>query len=188
MNPNTILVLAIGLAVGIVIGAVLVYAVQQARTKSLKARFGPEYGRIVAETGNRSKAEAVLENRARRVKDLHIRTLDARERARFQEAWREIQSRFVDDPGGALREADLLIAEVMSVEGYPIQDFEQRAADISVNYPRVIENYREGHTTALKQSQGRATTEELRKAMVHYRSLFEELVGQPEWVAERTRT
>ena len=167
--------MSIGLVLGIVICEALVYAIQQVLTKRLKARFGPEY-------------EAVLENRAHRVKDLHIRTLDPRERARFQEAWREIQSRFVDDPGGALREADLLIAEVMSVEGYPIQDFEQRAADISVNYPRVIENYREGHTTALKHSQSRATTEELRKAMVHYRSLFEELVGHSEWVAERTRT
>ena len=106
----------------------------------------------------------------------------------FQQAWRAVQSRFVDDPGGALREADLLIAEVMSVEGYPIQDFEQRAADISVNHPRVIDNYREGHTTALKHSHGRATTEELREAMVHYRSLFDELVGHSEWAAERTRT
>ena len=187
MNPNTTVIIVIALIVGMVIGAAVIYAIQQGRTKRLKERFGPEYGRMVAETGNRSKAEAMLEHRQKRVKDLHVRPLDVAERTRFQEDWREIQGRFVDDPGGALTEADRLLVEVMSVEGYPMQQFEQRAADISVDHPTVIENYREGHQIAVRHSQGHATTEELRKAMIRYRSLFEELVGQTEWVAERTR-
>jgi hypothetical protein len=188
MNPNTTVTVVIALIVGMVIGAVVIYAIQQGRTKRLKERFGPEYSRMVAETGNRSKAEAMLEHRQQRVKELRIRPLNGTERARFQEGWREIQARFVDDPGGALTEADRLLMEVMSAEGYPMQEFDQRAADISVDHPTVIENYREGHQIAVRHGQGRATTEELRKAMIHYRSLFEELVGQPEWVAERTRT
>lgn len=188
MNSNPALMIAVAFIVGMVIGAAVVYAAQQARTKRLKERFGPEYGRAVAETGNRSQAEAVLENRERRIQGLHIRTLDAGQQVRFLGRWREIQARFVDDPGGTLREADRFIAEVMSVEGYPVQDFDQRAADISVNHPTVVENYREGHATAVKHGQGRATTEDLRKAMLHYRNLFEELIGQPEWAAERTRT
>jgi len=188
MYSNPMLMVAIAFVVGMVIGALLIYASQQARTRRLKEHFGPEYGHAVAETGDRLRAETVLENRERRVKELHIRALDAQQQARFLGTWRDIQARFVDDPGGALRDADHFIAEVMSAEGYPVQDFEQRAADISVNHPRVVENYREGHSAAVKHSQGRATTEDLRRAMIHYRSLFEELIGQPEWAAERIRT
>jgi hypothetical protein len=187
MNPNITLVVVIALIVGMVLGAAVIYAIQRARTKRLKERFGPEYSRVMEEIGNRSRAEAMLKHRQKRVKDLRIRALDAAERSRFQQGWREIQARFVDNPSGALGEADRLVGEVMSAEGYPTQEFEQRAADISVDHSMVIENYREGHKIAVNNHQGNATTEELRRGMIHYRSLFEELVGQPEWVAERTR-
>jgi hypothetical protein len=188
MNTNTVLAIVIALVVGIGLGALAIYMFQQARTRRLKERFGPEYGRVVAETGNRSRAEAMLEHRRKRVEQLRIRPLEASERARFQEGWRQIQSRFVDDPSGALSEADRLIGEAMSLEGYPVLDFEQRAADISVEHPAVVENYREGHSIALRNAQGSASTEDLRRAMIHYRTLFEALVGQPEWSqAERIK-
>ncbi len=186
---NTTLMVVIALIVGIILGATVIYAIQQGRTRRLKERFGPEYGRVVAETGNRSRAEAMLEDRQKRVRQFHIRPLNSNERTRFQEGWRDIQARFVDDPGGTLGQADRLIGEVMSLEGYPMVEFEDRAADISVEHPAVVENYREAHNIAMRNGQGRATTEELRKAMLHYRTLFEELAGQPEWAqAERTRS
>jgi hypothetical protein len=178
----------IALIVGIAIGVAAIYLVQQRRTQRLRQRFGPEYERVVADTGDRPLAEARLEDRRRRVEKLEIRSLTPAERARFQEDWREAQARFVDDPGGAVNKADHLLGEVMSLEGYPMVDFEKRAEDVSVDHPIVIENYREGHRVALKHGQGKASTEDLRKAMIHYRTLFEELVGQSEFIpAERTR-
>ena len=178
----------IALIVGVAIGVAAIYLVQQARTRRLQERFGPEYGRIMEQTGNRSAAEAKLEGRQRRVAQLHIRSLDPGERGQFLDTWRDIQARFVDDPGAALTEADQLIGQVMSAEGYPMREFEERAGDISVDHPLVIENYREGHTIATRNAQGRATTEDLRKAMIHYRTLFEELIGQHALAqTERTR-
>jgi hypothetical protein len=181
LSGNVVVAIVIALIVGIILGALAIYLSQQARTRRLKEHFGPEYGRVVAETGNRSRAEAMLEHRRKRVEQLQIRSLEPNERAHFQEGWREVQARFVDNPGAALSEADRLISEVMSIEGYPMQDFEQRAADISVDHPLVIENYRGAHEITVRNAQGHATTEELRKAMLHYRALFEELVGQTEW-------
>lgn len=178
MNTELIVIV---LAVGIALGAAVVYVVQQGRTRRLRNTFGPEYGRVVGETGDRLTAEAMLQRRQNRVRQLHIRPLSPAEQARFQETWREVQARFVDNPNLALSEADGLIGEVMSVEGYPVLEFEQRAEDISVDHPGVIENYRQGHRIALTNAQGRASTEDLRKAMIHYRKLFEELVGQPSW-------
>jgi hypothetical protein len=177
---NTELIVIV-LVVGIVIGAAIVYVAQQGRTRRLRNSFGPEYGRVVGETGDRLTAEAVLLRRQNRVRQLHIRPLSATEQAHFQESWREVRARFVDNPNLALTEADRLIGEVMSVEGYPVLEFEQRAEDISVDHPGVIENYRQGHRIALANAQGGASTEDLRKAMIHYRKLFEELVGQPSW-------
>jgi hypothetical protein len=114
------------------------------------------------------------------VESFHIRALSASDRARFVESWSRIQSRFVDGPGGAVTDADQLLGDVMSTRGYPVSDFEQRAADISVDHPLVIENYRAAHQTALLQLQGKASTEDLRKAMLHFRTLFDELVNEPE--------
>lgn len=178
---------AIALIVGIVIGIAAIYLVQESRTRRLKERFGPEYTRVMEQTGSRSTAEAKLEGRQQRVAKLHIRPLDTGERVQFQDNWRDIQARFVDDPSRALTEADQLIGQVMSAEGYPMREFEERAADISVEHPVVTENYREGHSIATRNVQGHATTEDLRRAMIHYRTLFEELLGQHEWAhTERT--
>lgn len=147
------------------------------RTKRLRERFGPEYDRTVKETGAKREAEAKLQQREKRVERFHIHPLEPTDRGRFEEAWRQIQARFVDDPDGALIDADRLIGEAMSAEGYPVLNFEQRASDISVDHPRVVENYREGHRIALLQQQRQASTEDLRKAMIHYRTLFDDLIG-----------
>ena len=180
---------ALALIVGIAIGVVVAVLIQQERTRQLQRRFGPEYSRVVDETGSRPVAEARLAERQRRVEKLPLRQLDTAERVRFQEGWRDIQAHFVDDPSRALNEADRLIGEVMSVEGYPVREFEERAADISVDHAVVIENYREAHGIATRNMQGRATTEDLRSAMIHYRTLFEELLGQREFApTERTRS
>jgi hypothetical protein len=175
VDTHTILVVVVAFILGVVVGAVGLYAVQQERTKRLRQKFGPEYARTVAETGSRLPAEHDLLQRQKRVEKLHIRPLSPTDRARFVDGWREIQVRFVDDPSGALGEADRLVGEVMAAEGYPLLDFDQRSADLSVEHPLVIENYREGHNVAVRDKQGIATTEELRKAMLHYRTLFDEL-------------
>jgi len=155
--------------------------IRKRRTERLRTRFGgAEYDRALQEGGNRRHAEAGLDKRTDRVESLHIQPLGPGDRARFVESWRRVQARFVDGPGGAVTEADQLLGDVMSTRGYPVSDFGQRAADISVDYPLVLENYRSAHAIAVRQTQGQASTEELRQAMIHYRTLFEELVGEPE--------
>jgi hypothetical protein len=182
---NTTLVVVIVSILVIAVAAAAVYLLQRNRTRRLQKRFGSEYGRAVKETGDKRQAEARLERLEKRVERFHTRPLESEGRARFEEAWRGIQARFVDSPKQALIEADRLIGEVMSEEGYPVLDFDQRAADLSVEHPAVVENYREGHQIALQEAQGRASTEDLRKAMIHYHALFEDLVGQPE-LSERS--
>ena len=125
-------------------------------------------------------AEAGLEGRNDRVEALHIQPLAPGDRARFAESWRSVQGRFVDSPGGAVTDADQLLRDVMSTRGYPVTDFEQRAADVSVDHPLVIDNYRKAHEIAVRQGLGQASTEDLRQAMIHYRTLFEDLAGEPE--------
>jgi len=149
---------------------------QKRRSEQLRAGFGPEYDRAVQTTGDRSKAEQELEARQKRVEALNLRALSPDQRTRFAEAWRQTQAHFVDDPGGAVGEADRLIGEVMQTRGYPVGDFEQRAADISVDHPAVVTNYRAAHRIAGAQARGEASTEDLRQAMVHYRALFEDLL------------
>lgn len=174
-----IVVTAAAVLVGIIVGVVLF--VRNRRTERLRTQFGgAEYGRAVKDGGSRQKAEAALDQRAERVDLLHIHPLAAADRARFVESWARIQSRFVDGPGGAVTDADQLLGDVMSTRGYPMSDFEQRAADISVDHPLVLDNYRAAHRSALRQTRGEASTEDLRQAMIHYRTLFEELVGEPE--------
>jgi len=167
-------------AVAILIVAVLawVYARKRRNTTAvLRKKFGPEYDRAVLVHGAGRKAESKLEDREKRVEKLNIRDLDPLEHERFSKRWESVQSRFVDSPKGAVTEADDLVASLMKARGYPVSDFEQRAADISVDHPRMVENYRSAHEIALRV--GKATTEELRTAMIHYRSLFEELVQVP---------
>ncbi len=177
----TEIVLICAAAMVVVIGVTSWLLVRKRRTARLRTQFGAdEYTRAVNEGGSRRKAEAALDERADRVERLHIRPLSAGDRARFVEAWGRVQARFVDGPGGAVIDADQLLGDVMSTRGYPVSDFEQRAADISVDHPLVLAHYRAAHQSAVRQTQGQATTEDLRQAMIHYRTLFEELVNEPE--------
>jgi hypothetical protein len=178
---TTQLALVIALVV-VVIGGIVTWAfLRKRRTTRLRAQFGgAEYARAVQEGGGQRRAEAGLEKRTERVESFKIRALAPGDHARFLETWRKVQARFVDSPGGAVTEADQLLGDVMLLRGYPVSDFEQRAADISVDHPLITENYRAAHGTAVRQTLGQANTEELRQAMIHYRTLFEELVGEPQ--------
>src|SRR5271167_2033998 len=162
-------------------GIAIVLSLRKRRTERLRAQFGgAEYTRAVTEGGSRRQAEVVLDKRAERVERLHIRPLAPGDRARFVECWGRVQARFVDGPGGAVTDADQLLGDVMSTRGYPVGDFEQRVADISTDHPLVLDNYRAAHQSAVRQTRGQANTEDLRQAMIHYRTLFEELVNEPE--------
>jgi len=167
----------------VVVGAIVAVYFQRRRSEKLRSRFGPEYERSVAESGDRRRAEAQLEKRAERVEKYHLRTLTAEDRARFTEQWDRVQAHFVDAPAGAVAEADQLLGDIMATCGYPMGDFEQRAADISVDHPVVVQNYRSAHDIAIRQAKGQATTEDLRRAMIHYRALFEDLVYDRKEVA-----
>lgn len=174
-------VLIVAVVLMLVAGVAAFLSQRKRRTERLRAQFGgAEYARAVEKDGNRRHAEAGLEERAQRVEAFHVRPLAAGDRARFLKSWNEVQARFVDGPAGAVAEADQLLSDVMATRGYPVSDFEQRAADISVDHPLVMENYRAAHEIALRQTRGQSNTEELRQAMVHYRTLFEELAGERE--------
>lgn len=160
----------------VAVGAVAWWAGQRRRSDRLRERFGPEYRRAVESTGDRSRAERELESREERVEAFDIRPLEPAARDRFRDRWRETQALFVDDPASAVGQADDLIAEVMRARGYPVGDFEQRAADVSVNHPEVVDHYRTAHRIAERQRRGEADTESLRQAMVHYRALFSDLL------------
>jgi hypothetical protein len=149
---------------------------RRTRTAGLRQRFGREYDLTVKNQGSERKGQVNLLDREKRVEKLKIRELEAAERVRFVEQWKSVQSRFVDSPTGAVAEADNLVSFVMQSRGYPVSDSEQRAADISVDHPRVTENYRAAHAIAMRLGKSETSTEELRTAMVHYRALFDELV------------
>lgn len=174
LTPVQIVVIV---AVLLVIVGAIVFYLQRRRTEKLRHQFGPEYDRAIAEGGNRSVAEAKLEERTERVKGFNLRPLIAEDRARYTGNWNRVQSHFVDAPAGAVAEADQLLGDIMATRGYPMGDFDQRAADISVEHPVVTQNYRSAHEIALRQSRGQASTEDLRRAMIHYRALFEDLVN-----------
>jgi hypothetical protein len=175
MDPKLIAVAVV--VVLIIIAAVVLYARKRKNTTAgLRNRFGPEYDRALKQHGSERKAEAKLAGRETRVDMLKIRDLDLAERDRYVAQWQAVQSGFVDYPKGAVTEADELVNSLMQTRGYPVTDFDQRAADISVDHPRVVENYRSAHDIALRLGSGEASTEELRTAMIHYRSLFDELV------------
>jgi hypothetical protein len=185
MSTTTWILISVFIGIAILGIAALIF-LQKRRTEGLRTRFGSEYGRAVHESGDdRRLAEASLEERTKRVESFHVRPLAPGDRARYTESWRGVQARFVDDPRVAVTEADQLLGDVMFTRGYPVSDFEQRTADMSVDHPKVVENYRAAHEIALRHSQGQASTEELRQAMLHYRTLFEELVNEPEMVARK---
>jgi hypothetical protein len=178
--------LLIAVAVLVVAGVAFLLIFRERRTKRLRTQFGgAEYDRALAGGGNRRHAEAKLDGRNDRIESLHIQPLAPGDRARFSESWRSVQGRFVDSPGGAVTDADQLLRDVMSTRGYPVADFEQRAADVSVDHPLVIDNYRKAHEIAVRQGLGHASTEDLRQAMIHFRTLFEDLVGEPQLVYAR---
>jgi len=171
------------LIVLLVVAAAAVYAwfeYRKRRTASLRGTFGPEYDRTVADSGGQRDAEKELRSRQEHRARLDIRPLDPAARRNYQASWTDTQAKFVDSPGQAIREADALIVLVMRDRGYPVDDFEQRAADISVDHPTVVENYRAAHAVSTANERGEATTEDLRRAMVHYRGLFNELLEVPE--------
>jgi len=173
LTPTQIAILVV--VIVLIVGAIIVF-VQRRRSEKLRARFGPEYERSIAESGDRRHAEAQLEKRAERVEKFHLRPLSTDDRSRFTQQWDRVQAHFVDAPAGAVAEADQLLGDIMATCGYPMGDFEQRAADISVDHPVVVQNYRAAHDIALRQAKGQATTEDLRRSMIHYRALFEDLV------------
>jgi cytoskeletal protein RodZ len=166
----------IAIAVVVVLGVVVWQALARRRTERLRDRFGPEYDRTIGTAENRREAESDLAAREERRDRLEIRPLSQAARDRYVQSWQAVQAQFVDDPSVAVASADSLIESVMAERGYPVEDFEQRAADVSVDHPQVVENYRDGHRLAEESANGDGSTESLRQAMRHYRALFEELV------------
>lgn len=166
----------IGVAVVVLVVAVVV-GMRVSRTRRLKDAFGPEYDHTVDEAGSRAEAESELRDRQKRHEELDLKPLAPEVRDDYIEQWRTTQERFVDDPHGATLEADHLVLEVMRARGYPVEDIDQRAADISVDHPDLVGNYRSAHDITVRQTAGEATTEDLRNAMRHYRALFDELLG-----------
>ena len=173
---NTGLLITILVIVVIVVLLAVLLGQRRRRTQRLQQQFGPEYQRTVARTGDQRTAEADLAAREQRRREFNIVALEPAARDRYLEVWRATQGRFVDDPAGTTREADILVAQVMRDRGYPVDDFEQRAADISVDHPQVVDDYRAAHAIAAANDRSEASTEDLRQALVHYRSLFEELL------------
>lgn len=167
----------------IVVGAVLVVALvaflayRMTRSRRLRERFGPEYERAVDHAESRRDAEEELAHREERRQELDIHELEPDARRRYQDAWAELQRRFVDEPRGAVVDADRLVGDVMRERGYPMDEFDQRAADVSVDHPQVVDNYRSAHAIAVRAQEDRADTEDLRQAVVHYRDLFEALLN-----------
>ena len=170
--------IVIAVAVVVVLALVLWSALRARRTRTLREGFGPEYDRTVADAPSKREAEGELLERQKRRDELDVKPLDPAARERYAEEWQATQARFVDDPGGAITEADVLIQRVMRERGYPVEDFEQRAADVSVDHPEVVNNYRAAHAISIAHERERASTEDLRLAMQHYRSLFDELLGE----------
>jgi hypothetical protein len=181
---STLTIVLIVIAVAAIFVAAAMY-IQNKRAARLRKRFGPEYDRLVQGRGTRRRAEDELLRREKRIETLHIRELNQAETDRFTESWRAVQTQFVDAPREAVAQADHLVRDVMVARGYPTTDFDQRAADISVDHPHVVQNYRAAHDIAVRDAAGKATTEDLRQAMVHYRALFEDLVATEVHVSRR---
>jgi hypothetical protein len=184
---STQLTIAAVVFVALVAVVIVTYTLyRRSRTRNLRNSFGSEYDRAVITHGSSSNAEAKLADRQTRVNALDIRDLSVTERDRFLSEWQTVQSRFVDHPKAAVTEADDLINSLLEARGYPTASFDQRAADVSVTYPRVMENYRVAHGIAVRPGRVEATTEELRTAMIQYRAIFDELAQAQKPMATRT--
>jgi hypothetical protein len=187
MDNNTLMIIGgIVVAVVIVIGLALLWRNQS--SARLRSRFGPEYVRAVEDAGGQHAAETDLQARAARVRKYHLRALTLEEQTRFAADWRRVQAKFVDDPRGAAQGADDLLGEVMSVRGYPTTDIDQRLEDLSVDHGDAVQNYRVARDIVRKHARGDAGTEDMRQAMIHYRTLFEDLLGEPAKHAPETET
>lgn len=179
MDQHQVVIVAAVIVIALVVIAVIAFATsRKRRSMKLKQRFGPEYDRVLREEGDPRKAEGVLEFRQKRREKFKVRALSASDRTNYETRWREVQARFVDDPAEAVTVAESLVTDVMQTRGYPIGEFEQRAADLSVDYPVIVDNYRAAHAIAARHGAGQASTEDLRQAMVHYRALFQELLEE----------
>jgi hypothetical protein len=176
MDPK--ILTAIIVIVAILAVVAVLFATRRRKTEHLKQTFGSEYDRVVHQHGDPQRAETVLAEREKRVSHFELRSLPPTERERYVQQWAFVQRKFVDDPKGAVNEADRLVTDVMNARGYPMSEFNQRADDISVNYPHAVGNYRAAHEIVLRHGRGQSSTEDLRKAMVHFRSLFDELLGK----------
>jgi hypothetical protein len=172
-STNVILLVIVIVALAVAAWALI----ERRKTLRLRGKYGPEYDRLAAQQRSARGAESLLEQREKWVSKFHIRSLSEQEQARFAAEWRLVQERFVDDPRSAVAQADGLINQALQARGYPMSEFEQQAADLSVQYPHVVENYRMAHEIALEDQRGAAGTEELRKAMQYYRTLFEDVLG-----------
>ncbi len=172
-TTSIVLVVASAIAVAAII---LWLAARARRSEHLKKAFGGEYDRVIDAKGGRSRAEAELLAREKRVAAFDIHPLTTRDRDRFADRWKDTQAAFVDDPVGAVSRADALLEEVMRARGYPVAEFERRAEDLSVDHPRFVHNYREAHAIALAARSGTVRTEDLRRATIQYRDLFEDLL------------
>jgi hypothetical protein len=175
MDPKVLIAIVAVVAL-LVIVAVVLYNRRNSSAR-LKEKFGPEYDRVVRQQGDPKLAENVLVEREKRVSALKLRELPTADRDRYLHQWTFVQKQFVDDPRGAVNEADRLVTDVMNSRGYPMSEFDRRAEDISVHYPETVGNYRNAHDIVLRHAKGQSTTEDLRRAMVHFRSLFDELLG-----------
>lgn len=174
MSNPTLLVIAVVIVCAVV--AVAWAVSRKRRHERIRHRFGSEYDRTVKAVGTTGRADAVLEERERRVEKYHIKPLEEAERARFSEAWRRVQAMFVDDPASAMTQADALVTEVMSARGYPMADFDRRVEDLTVEHGAVVQHYRAAREIAERHARHAATTEDLRQALVHYRELFADLL------------
>jgi hypothetical protein len=175
MDQRTAIVF-VCIAIALLAGISLWLYLRHRRSQSLRERFGPEYDRVVRQEGNVRRGEGVLEFREKKREKLPIRPLSTSARNDYANRWNNVQALFVDDPEGSVAKADSLVSEVMEARGYPVSDFAERAEIISVDHPVVVENYRAAHAIAISRARGQATTESLRKAMVHYRALFDDLL------------
>jgi hypothetical protein len=182
MDQSTIIAIAVAVLVLAAIGWLVS---QRQRSDALRKRYGPEYERTVNQLGDKRRAESELLERQVRVAALEIRPLNAQQRDEYRQQWRAVQMRFVDDPKGAVTDADALVEDVMKTRRYPVSEFGQRAADLSVHHPRVVDDYRSARDIVQRHRQGRATTEDLRQAMMHLGALFDDLLEDRERAAEQ---
>ena len=177
MNATTIAIIAFfATAIIVAISMGIWLFTKNRRTKELRSKFGPEYNRMARSEGDTARAEHLLQERQKRVKKLDITPLTDRQRHDFADKWEHAQARFVDDPAAAVADADVLVKEVMNIRGYPVADFEQRVADVSVDHPAVVQNYRLAHSIAIRREREDVGIEKLREAMIHYRALFADLL------------